>query len=117
MIAWLRRIDDDPRTERVIMLLILVNAVILGLETDKSVMASYGPLLQTLDHFILAVFVIEILARMLVHQRAFFRDPWSVSPVCASPSTNWRCAMTKTISTGSAVSVAAASWMFHIGPP
>ena len=36
MIAWLRRIDDRPRTEQgVIMLLILVNAVILGLETSK----------------------------------------------------------------------------------
>ena len=40
-------------------------------------MASYG-LLEILDHFILAVFVIEMLARMLVHQRAFFRDPWSL---------------------------------------
>ena len=42
MIAWLRTIVDDPRTERVIMTLIIVNAVILGLETSKSVMASYG---------------------------------------------------------------------------
>ena len=78
MIAWLRTIDDDPRTERVIMFLIIINAVILGLETNKAAMASYGRLLQILDHVILAVFVIEILARMLVHRAAFFRDPWSV---------------------------------------
>jgi voltage-gated sodium channel len=78
VIAFLRTIDDDPRTERVIMFLIIINAIILGLETDKNVMASYGRLLEILDHIILAVFVIEILARMLVHRAAFFRDPWSV---------------------------------------
>ena len=78
MIAWLRTIDDDPRTERVIMFLIIINAVILGLETNKNVMASHGWLLEILDHVILAVFVIEILARMVVHRAAFFRDPWSV---------------------------------------
>jgi voltage-gated sodium channel len=78
VIAWLRTIDDNPRTERVIMFLIIINAVILGLETNKNVMASHGWLLEILDHVILAVFVIEILARMLVHRAAFFRDPWSV---------------------------------------
>ena len=78
MIAWLSPIVNDPRTERVIMALIVVNAVILGLETSKSVMASSGRLLQVLDHIILAVFVVEIAARVAVHRIAFFRDPWSV---------------------------------------
>jgi voltage-gated sodium channel len=78
VIAWLTPIVNDPRTERVIMALIVVNAVILGLETNKSLMASYGELLQALDHVILAVFVVEIAARVLVHRLAFFRDPWSM---------------------------------------
>ena len=60
------------------MTLIIVNAIILGLETNKTAMASYGRLLEILDHFILAVFVIEIAARIVVHRWAFFRDPWSV---------------------------------------
>jgi voltage-gated sodium channel len=78
VIAWLSPVVNDPRTERVIMALIVVNAVILGLETSKSAMAAYGRLLQALDHVILAVFVIEIAARVVVHRFAFFRDPWSV---------------------------------------
>jgi voltage-gated sodium channel len=78
VIAWLRTIVDHPRCERVIMSLIIVNAVILGLETSKSAMASSGRLLEILDHIILAVFVIEIAARIAVHRWAFFRDPWSV---------------------------------------
>jgi voltage-gated sodium channel len=78
VITWLRTIVDDPRTERVVMTLILINAVILGLETSRPIMAQYGTLLATLDHIILAVFVIEITARILVHRLAFFRDPWSI---------------------------------------
>ena len=41
-------------------------------------MASYGPLLATLDHIILGVFVVELVLRIAVHRLAFFRDPWSV---------------------------------------
>jgi len=75
---WLTKIVEDPRTERVIMSLIIINAVILGLETSKSAMASFGHLLEILDHIILGVFVVEIAARMIVHRGGFFRDPWSV---------------------------------------
>jgi len=78
VIAWLRTVVDDPRTERVVMSLIIINAVILGLETSQSVMDRFGPILELLDHIILAVFVIELTARILVHRLAFFRDPWSV---------------------------------------
>jgi voltage-gated sodium channel len=41
-------------------------------------MASYGRLLETLDHIMLAIFVVELAARIAVHRLAFFRDPWSV---------------------------------------
>jgi voltage-gated sodium channel len=60
------------------MSLIIINAVILGLETSKSVVAAFGPVLEILDQLILAVFVIEIAARIMVHRWGFFRDPWSV---------------------------------------
>jgi voltage-gated sodium channel len=75
---WLRGIVIDPRTERVVMALIIINAVLLGLETSKAAMASFGWLLEILDHIILAVFVVELTARIVVHRWAFFRDPWSV---------------------------------------
>jgi voltage-gated sodium channel len=74
----LRGFLERPTTQRTILALILVNAVILGLETSPSLMATHGPLLIALDQAILAVFVVEIAARLLVHRLAFFRDPWSV---------------------------------------
>ena len=36
VLAWLATLVNDPRTERVMMSLIVVNAVILGLETMGS---------------------------------------------------------------------------------
>ena len=74
----LRQLETHPLTERLLMLLIIVNAIVLGLETSKPVMASMGPLLEALDLVILTVFVIEIVARIIVHRWAFFRDRWSV---------------------------------------
>ncbi len=74
----LARILKDPRTERVILGLIIFNAVTLGLETSPSVMDRYGPLLHALDRAVLTVFVVELAARMTVFRLAFFRDPWSL---------------------------------------
>ncbi len=68
----------NGRVQNVILALILVNAVILGMETSPALMAAWGPALIALDKAILAVFVVEIAARLFVHRGAFFRDPWSV---------------------------------------
>jgi voltage-gated sodium channel len=78
LLDWLRTIVDDPRTERVVIALIVVNAVTLGLETSATAMAEIGPLLNTLDRLILGIFVLEIAARIIVHRARFFRDPWSL---------------------------------------
>ncbi|MEI8147175.1 MAG: ion transporter [Alphaproteobacteria bacterium] len=78
MIARLSAILANPLTERVVIGLILVNAITLGMETSKAVMEAYGDIILVIDKLILAVFVAEITARILVHRSAFFRDPWSI---------------------------------------
>jgi voltage-gated sodium channel len=72
------RILAHPLTERVVIVLIILNAVTLGLETSPTVMERFGGLLVALDRAILAAFVVELLARVLVHRTRFFRDPWSL---------------------------------------
>ncbi len=64
--------------QRTILALIIINAVILGLETSRDIMASHGALLTSIDRAILAVFVVEIAARVFAYRTAFFRDPWSL---------------------------------------
>ncbi|MEF8699591.1 MAG: ion transporter [Candidatus Accumulibacter sp. UW26] len=64
--------------QRGLITLILVNAVILGLETSPSVMADWEAWLLATDRAILAVFVVEISLRLVVHRLAYFRDAWNV---------------------------------------
>ncbi|MDP4614331.1 MAG: ion transporter [Limnohabitans sp.] len=72
--AWL----DTPIFQRTILALIVINAVILGLETSTSVMQAAGRWILLIDQIILAVFVAELSLRLFVHRLAFWRDPWSV---------------------------------------
>jgi len=74
----LSRIISHPRTERVVLGLIIVNAITLGLETFPEMRASHGEILEAVDNSILAVFVAELLARISVHRTRFFRDPWNL---------------------------------------
>ncbi len=74
----LRALLASRRTEQIITALIVLNAIILGLETSDTVMASWGGWLLWADRILLTVFVIEIAARLVAHRLAFFRDPWSL---------------------------------------
>lgn len=75
---WLRRIVESEKTERFVLGLIILNAITLGLETSKDVMASHGPLLHRIDTVLLWIFVAELVARIVVKRGAFFRDPWNM---------------------------------------
>jgi len=74
----LKTFVESAPVQKSIITLILINALILGLETDADIMAAWGSVLLGLDTVILVVFVVEIVARLLVHRLSFFRDPWSI---------------------------------------
>jgi len=74
----LKTLVDHPMTERVVVVLIVLNAITLGLETSSAVMEDYGRLLHMLDTIFLWIFVAELAARFAVRRGAFFRDPWNV---------------------------------------
>lgn len=78
MQATLARILADKRTQRFILALIIFNAITLGLETVPSAMAAFGPALVAIDKAVLAIFVLELAAKLFVHRKAFFRDPWNI---------------------------------------
>ncbi len=79
--AWrlkLKAFIECAPFQKFIITLIIVNAIILGMETDDNVMASIGKILLGIDVVILSIFVTEIALRLAVYRLAFFRDPWSV---------------------------------------
>ncbi|WP_027389851.1 ion transporter [Chrysiogenes arsenatis] len=70
---------EKRSVHQTIIAIIILNAVILGLETVPSVNREYGDLLYTIDRACLAVFVVEILlALVALGPKRFFRDPWRV---------------------------------------
>ncbi len=67
-----------PRFGQFILALILLNAVLLGMETSAALMAQYGSTLLLLDKILLSIFVVELLLRIFAYRTAFFKDPWSL---------------------------------------
>jgi len=69
---------ESARVQHFIVAVILINAVVLGFETSKAAMASYGPLLIAIDKACLVVFCLEIGARLLAYRWAFWRSGWNI---------------------------------------
>ncbi|MDX1974832.1 MAG: ion transporter [Rickettsiales bacterium] len=74
----LKNLVEAPWFAKTIMALIIINAVILGMETYPAIMAEYGDMLKAVDHIILWVFVAELGLRLAAYRLRFFRDPWSI---------------------------------------
>ncbi|MBX9925249.1 MAG: ion transporter [Hyphomicrobiaceae bacterium] len=70
--------NTSERFQNFIILVILVNAVTLGLETSKFAMANYGGLLTAIDAICLAIFISEIAAKLIVYRWSFFKSAWNV---------------------------------------
>ena len=69
---------DKPSVQNFILGVILFNAVILGMETSKSIMAEFGPLILALDTICLSIFVVEIAAKLYARGTGFFRSGWNI---------------------------------------
>ncbi len=81
MAVWRERLNGfvcSPKTERFVTVLIVVNAVTLGLETSATIDEALSPWLGWLDKAIVAVFVVEIAARLLAQGPAFFKRGWNL---------------------------------------
>jgi voltage-gated sodium channel len=72
-----RDVVDGRRFQRMVIAVIVVNAITLGCETSTSLVASYGEVFDALDTTALVVFVLELAARLYAHGPRFFRDPWN----------------------------------------
>jgi voltage-gated sodium channel len=72
----LRAFLDQKWFTRLVLGVILANALILGAETMVS--GAAHAVLLAIDHTMLGFFVLELLLRMVAHGRRFFRDPWNL---------------------------------------
>jgi len=74
----LSRWVESPRIQRIIIGVILVNALVLGLETDGALMDRYGQWLVAADRACLVVFLVEIALKLCAYRWMFWRNGWNV---------------------------------------
>ena len=61
-----------------ITILILINAITLGMETNNEFSAQVGTVLNWIDRTILVIFSIEILLKFYAYRLGFFRSGWNI---------------------------------------
>jgi len=69
---------ENRRFQQFIIAVIVFNAITLAMETSESIMAGSGDLLHVLDKIVLAIFVAELVAKLVAFGPRFFSDGWNV---------------------------------------
>jgi len=69
---------ESPLIQRLVIAVIVINAITLGLETSATLRESIGPTLKLLDTVALAIFVVELAIKLFAFGPRFFRNAWNV---------------------------------------
>lgn len=78
MIATLGEFVEGQYFQNVITILIVLNAIALGLETNPEIMVQFGKELHLFDNMVLAIFGIEILIKLMNRRFNFFKRGWNI---------------------------------------
>lgn len=72
---------NHPTFEKFIIAVIILSAVVIGLETSPSIYSKYGNLLKLLDNIIIGVFCLEIILKMIAalpRPLDYFKSGWNI---------------------------------------
>lgn len=69
---------DSPKFNNFILGVILFNAILMGMETSPTLMATMGGVIHVLDTLCLVIFVVELLAKLATQGPRFFRSGWNI---------------------------------------
>lgn len=81
MITWSSKVANNNAFQNFVLAVILVNAILVGLETSEDLVRDYSVLFDLANFAIQVIFVFEIVVRMLSYAPnllRFFRDPWNI---------------------------------------
>ncbi|WP_428928753.1 ion transporter [Marinibacterium sp. SX1] len=73
-----RHFVELPQVANGILVIIIVNAITLGMSTSDQVMDAAGGFLTGFDRVILAIFVAEMLLKLYAYGWGFFRNAWNI---------------------------------------
>jgi len=69
---------DGQLFNNVIIGIIVLNSLVIGMQTSDALVASFGPVLDALDTIFLTIFVVELMMRIVSYGAGFVKRPWSV---------------------------------------
>jgi voltage-gated sodium channel len=74
----LRNYFDSDGFQKLIVTIIIINSVLIGLETSPSIMNSIGAYIDQIDLIILGIFIIEIILKVYAYRLGFFKSSWNL---------------------------------------
>ncbi len=74
----IRRLVESGLFTSFITIVIVINAITLGLETSPRAVATAGPLLHAIDSIALWIFTVELALKLAVYRLRFFKDGWNL---------------------------------------
>lgn len=69
---------DGPKAHKIILTIILINAIAVGLTTVPLMNEKFSSLLTLIEDFTIFLFIIEIGIRLWVQRGTFFREGWNL---------------------------------------
>ena len=75
----LKNFVENTLFQRFILVVILFNSLLIGLETSADIMNSaWGPKITLLDEICLGIFVVELFLKIIVYNKRFLLDGWNI---------------------------------------
>ena len=75
---YVSQVVEHGLFQKAIMALIILNSIVLGLQTSPEIMSYIGTEINLFDEGVLVIFIIELGLRIYAKGLFFFRDPWGV---------------------------------------
>lgn len=69
---------DQVWVQNTIIGVIIINAIVLGMETSDTLMQNWGGVIRLIDALCLAIFVVEIAIKLFARGLGFFRSGWNL---------------------------------------
>ena len=69
---------ESSRFQNAILTVIVINAIVIGMETSPLLMQRFGLILGAIDTIAIGIFIAEILLKLFVYRITFFKSGWNI---------------------------------------
>lgn len=74
----IKSLIESSRFQKFIIFVIIFNGIVLGLQTSRELSDATIDFLNLLDGICLAIFIVELLMKLIVYRASFFKEGWNV---------------------------------------